>query len=192
MKTKLVAALICLASMPAANAGVIYRWTDTTINPVVGRMTGVIEISTASWESGASLSGWYSGGIGPQPIPGMERFFLSGEFIAFTVDYRSATPPGIGTYGFDVTMASPLSGSRIGFNTGFDSTWMTPTSGGTWIVENFSSDSPGPCYVNTGEACLGQTGKWVLDTSTLPVPEPATWALWAAGLALIAARRRQA
>lgn len=184
---RLLCALLLAAAVHApAQAGVIYRWLDVAPNAVAGTSTGVLEFEPAFWALGSPFTASFGGG-GPTPaIPGLIRFYFASSHSGFDVSFRSTSPPLFGAYALNLVLTPALTGSALFFDTGTDTFGSSAVSASApttpiWRIDNLSSDRSPTCFVNAGSVCAGGTGQWLLDTSTVPVPEPPPWALLAAG-----------
>lgn len=100
-----------------------------------------------------------------------------------------------GTYDFELTLGSVLTGSIVANDTSQNVALESAIGSPVWTVGTFRTDGPGPGPCFRGDNCGGGTGLWVLDRGTVPiatpVPEPETYAMYAFGLAMLFFIRRK-
>jgi hypothetical protein len=192
--TKSIGISVLLAGCASSFAGVVYRWVDVYTNPVTGPVSGEIVVDARYWSTAGSINSSYAGGNGFVPIPGIESFRFRGANLEFEVRYDIVAVPSPfpwPVYALDIIFGNFITGSRMYVNTGNDDVFLAPISGSLWRIAGFHTDSGGPCYFNGGTACSGGTGQWVLDPTTVPVPEPVSALLFGAGFLGLMLRRLQ-
>ena len=211
------AALFVTASLAGmhASAGIVYNWVTESFSDSVFAVEGRIEIANSFWPNGTldvpgiqdpnsrifygcngstyvNAAGFYPGCTA---LTGIEDFY-------FNVNNRNSD----GAVYFDslkiqaslsVNGASPLSG-RIAAESALKTNVRLEGAGNInlWTIAAFQSDlgNPGPTGCRQPPYCTGATGRWVIDRTTIPVPEPTTLALVAAAFvgATVSRRRKSA
>jgi hypothetical protein len=207
-------ALLMSAALGAthANAGVVFNWVPGTIDPNFSSVTGRLEVTEAAWLAGhvnnagvgvtaspgglielrVEVVGLYSGLMS---IHGFDCATAPIQYAStcafFSLTGSHFLDDGDGTWSYFINFSgSTLNLSALSYNIVND---QVRVSGGTIdLYRDYGVTLPGlPCQ-EPGD-CRA-TGTWLLDTTTVPVAEPATIAL--VGLALsglaIARRRRPA
>jgi hypothetical protein len=199
------AALILSASLAAqhAGAGIVFNWVTASVSPTTFAAEGRLELADALWWSGALQIpavdvpdlGLYQGcngapyvypdgsfGPGCTAITGIEDFYFN---VNGREPYRGIFFASLKMRAdFSLSDTNELAGAIRAESVDANAVMLRSTgNAGLWTVLFQSDDyGPGPngCYHQP--YCEGATGRWVLDTATIPVHEPATLALVGAAL----------
>lgn len=197
MKTSLytikVAAVLLLALCGAshAQAGVVFNWQTQSYSSSIFAVEGRIEIDASSWTVG-QLN--VSNGCNGYPYVLASGSMYSGCTVmsgitdfSFRVN-NNYSPLSFNSLRFTGQLAmagtAPLAGS-IFAETNFETDVRMNSAPGTgvWTIMSFQTDGP-PAACQTPPYCSGATGKWLIDASTLPVPEPSSITLFASAILL--------
>jgi hypothetical protein len=187
----------------AAQATVVYNWHPVSDDPDISVVGGSLEISDAAYRAGhvdyAYDHDYGSPGAAGSPIA---QLAIVGGQQGSAGTLGVSVKPGDAndwTASLSFVFGAYLSGTLDVNNSESNYTMQSanPLAPGAplWTLSQFNSDFPlgnGACFSGT---CAGATGYWVLDASTIPVPEPSPrfwFALAAAALLGYAARRRRA
>lgn len=190
---KLMVAMWLTTLATSAYANVIYRWESIQTDSSAPFAGSYLAVSDAAYLFGSVNS---SGDAIPYTYQkvayfGVDEFnFPSGmkpkAYTNCTIDCGSLDPSdlyfaSVYHYSFQLTFSDILSGS-ISIDTPNDNLRMS--GGPIWTFSEWNSDGP-YCYTHPEgpNGCTQNVGKWVLDKSTVPVPEPATLSL--VGLAAV-------
>ena len=185
------AMLLALCAAGQAHAGVVFDWQTQNLSPSISAVQGRIEIDASSWAAGqlqiANGCNGFPYVISPGSMyPGCT--VLSGiTGFSFSVN-NNFTPLSFNSLRITGQLAmagtAPLAGSILA-ETNFETTVLMSSAAGTgmWTITSFQTDGP-PSICQAAPYCSGATGKWVLDASTLPVPEPSSVTLYASALLL--------
>lgn len=188
-----------LAFASEANAGLVYNWVQESAPesmPYIG--TGRIELDPSYWPNGTiELSETCFSSLPPPASPCGGKPPTQLLDFHFGLNKDSSVDLGgrifvIGFGNFDINGASPLRGSFY-FADDDANLSMSSLEGSTlWRISLYASDAgPRECFFSP--RCSGATGRWVLDLSSVPVPEPSSAALLGFGLLPLSAfiRRRR-
>ena len=187
MKFLIVGFISLLLLGSPATADVIYNWEELTPSPAGIQFKGRISIDDFAWRSGGPLVG-----LDATPDLSCESGGVTGMFRPF-FDPNSAEDPCYHLafythYSLGIRNDGVLTGYLYYFDSGMD---FEVGMGGAdiWDVSVFTFGAFGTgCNYLPREDCSGATGRWVLDRSTIPVPEPTLVFLVAIGLAGLSLR----
>lgn len=217
MKTKsrlwlitLTGVVLDLAAGTAA-ADVVYRWETIDAKVTTAPIVGQIVVSNEAWRAGVvyfinnpclnagTCEDPNNPGNPDSPVRSL-TFYMEGTrngvnlyYVNTDGDNGDDQKSGVGA-----TLGAVLASGGI-FNAGsMDYFSMDADAAGLWTVRAAYSEigesielpdgDTRPCW--QGFLCGGETGRWELDRSTIPIPEPSTFVLAAIGLAAVRLRRR--
>ena len=181
----LVAMTLTCLGMPAANANVIYQFVGNVSGPATGNAGFTLEVSDQAVQSGAFSFGVTGKGPGcgpPTPFPC--TFFGDPTALVFLANnhFLFASPThALGTYSVSLTFDSSGEVTGGGFSiTGQNEDFFSVKGTGNSFTGGYSSDFLslcGPCTV---------TGSF---SAPVFVPEPGSFAIFAAALMLLVLAR---
>lgn len=203
---RLIVGLLAALSSAANATGVVYNWVSLTDDADLTPTFGSMVFEESYWLSHDTFTFVSSGAVFDPAPPGLLSFSFGGgagpgnsssaslmRFLC-TATQMDCLPNLLdqfavyGGYDFQLTLGTLLTGSI--YAKGWDSSVRMGSAGGPlWTVQSYRTDGPGPGACYSGDNCGGGTGLWVLDRNTVPVatpvPEPETYAMWAAGALII-------
>lgn len=190
----------------SAQAGVVYNWENLTPTNGGDTFSGTVILSDEAWHSGGgsyeqvfSINSLPDVGGCPYRVEdgGIEDFIfgssgwrdfesglVDGILDAYCEEPRALPVLYVFEFGF-IVMDGYLAGgiNWFGLNdevrAGGDEIWEVT------LISSDDSSAFGGCAHDHTPECLGATGRWVLDASTVPVPEPSTWFLLITGISLL-------
>jgi len=189
--------LASLAFVSQANAGIVYNWIqESAPESMPYTATGRIEFDPSYWPNGTiELSETCFSSLPPpaspcggKPPPQLLDFH-------FGLNRDSSVDLGgrifiIGGAHFDINGASPLRGSLFFADDDADLSMSSLEDSPIWRIGLYASDAgPRECFFSPH--CSGATGRWVLDLSSIPVPEPSSAAILGSGLLPLSAFSRR-
>lgn len=165
-----------------ATADVIYVWEELTPSPAGIQFEGRISIDDIAWRSGGPLIG-----LDATPDLSCESGGVTGMFGPFFDPNQQEDPCYRLTfythYSLGIRDDGVLTGYLYYFDSGMDFE-VGMYGADVWNVSIFTFGAFGTgCNDLPREDCSGATGRWVLDRSTLPVPEPSALLLFIGGIA---------
>jgi hypothetical protein len=178
--TATVVALAAWQPMPV-EAGVVYRWFNTSVNTTAGALEGELVVRDSAWFNGMTLQQSSHAGPYPAAPTALESFWFKGQGL--TLNYNGDTPPAFGFFSLDITLTSVITGQWLEFNTSAEDVRMSTNAlnSPVWTIQHLGTDFDGsPCH--HADTCSGGSGYWALDLSTLPVSSPGSLPLLALGL----------
>jgi hypothetical protein len=190
---RLIIAALTVAGAANASAGIVYTWETTALSNTIQSIGGTLELADALWPAGSVYHSNWSFCIDcpHRPSPPPELISFAFNVNGQTVMLYDGRQQGHLSMDLSVLGASTLIGSMY-MNDTQSHVRMESSLGTLWTITDFRSDGPTTpdCY---SSSCYGATGNWVLDRSSIPVPEPSTLTLVALpiGLAMLAKHRRR-
>jgi hypothetical protein len=198
-----------------AAADVVYRWETIDAKVTTAPIVGQIVVSNEAWRTGmvdfvnvpclgpGTCADPENAGNPVSPVRSLTFYMEGYQGRGVNLDYVNSDGDDGDGQASGVTASlgaalGPLGGIGTIFNAGSESYFdMTVDASGVWTVGRAMSQDWGEdvevdgeiqiCW--NGRLCGGETGRWSLDRSTIPVPEPSTFAL--AVLALVGLRTQR-
>ncbi len=183
----------------AAQAGVIYHWQELGTSKGGVSYAGHIEISDDAYFARVAQVGTAGSPCGVCPTPTdpsqspVTTFSMrfTPATISFSANVVFAELFTFEIYAFDVrTDGVGLFGSIYANDTGSDIS-LASDRFGLWTIDQSNTDIGGACAQTGSPACQGATGRWVVDQSTVPIPEPAAFLLMLTMLGMMGCFQRQ-